>query len=235
MGIEKLTPSIRLDTKAFQKALDEIGMSTTKFNRNLKNMGINLGDSTSKKNYLNKLLRDAGKPELQYKNIITSRAKSAVETGMGGVKPGKVGAPENVKIWQDITKIQKIAEKKFKKVTDQRKYFVDTMKKIYKNIPKSKILDLFKRTIRGIKSVTPIGIAETITMQMMEDPEFINSIGLGETKQMMFNQGGMMNINEITKPIGYTNNNFDDPMLTIKKRQGGIMNINDIIKSFRSR
>jgi len=36
MGIFELTPSIRKDTESFTKALDELGMSKTQFNRKLK-------------------------------------------------------------------------------------------------------------------------------------------------------------------------------------------------------
>ena len=98
MGIFELTPSIRQDTEFFSKALDELGMSKTQFNRKLKRLGISLSDNASKTNFLNNELKKIGSP-LKYKNIITSRAKSAVETGMGGVEPGKVGAPDNAKIW----------------------------------------------------------------------------------------------------------------------------------------
>ena len=207
MGIFEKTPSIRLDTEAFNKGLRELNLTNTQFNRKLKRLGLSLGDPHSKTNYLNKLLRDAGKPELQYKNVISKNrprltTKGTLEVGMGGKAPGAVGAPENAKIWEDGRKVQKVAEKKFKNVTDQRKFFVDTMKKLYKNVPKSKILNLFKNVIKGIKSVTPFGIAETLSMQMMEDPEFTNSIGLGEPKQMTFNQGGMMDIDYMTRPLG---------------------------------
>ena len=183
MGIFEKTPSIRLDTEAFNKGLRELNLTNTQFNRKLKRLGLSLGDPHSKTNYLNKLLRDAGKPELQYKNVISKNrprltTKGTLEVGMGGKAPGAVGAPENAKIWEDGRKVQKVAEKKFKNVTDQRKFFVDTMKKLYKNVPKSKILNLFKNVIKGIKSVTPFGIAETLSMQMMEDPEFTNTLYL---------------------------------------------------------
>jgi len=198
MGIFELTPSIRQDTEFFSKALDELGMSKTQFNRKLKRLGISLSDNASKTNFLNNELKKIGSP-LKYKNIITSRAKSAVETGMGGVEPGKVGAPNNAKIWKDGTKIQKTAIKKFPdSVTKQRKYFVDTMKKIYGNIPKKKILDLFKRTITGIKNFSPIGIATGVGTGLLE--EMVS--GLGKEEQVpKKNEGGMMNINEMIRPI----------------------------------
>ena len=201
MGIFELTPSIRQDTEFFSKALDELGMSKTQFNRKLKRLGISLSDNASKTNFLNNELKKIGSP-LKYKNIITSRAKSAVETGMGGVEPGKVGAPNNAKIWKDGTKIQKTAIKKFPdSKTKQRKYFVDTMKKIYGNIPKKKILDLFKRTIRGIKNFSPMGMMQELSMDMIEkNPELINMMP-GNTEPMTFNKGGMMDINEMIRPI----------------------------------
>ena len=201
MGIFELTPSIRQDTEFFSKALDELGMSKTQFNRKLKRLGISLSDNASKTNFLNNELKKIGSP-LKYKNIITSRAKSAVETGMGGVEPGKVGAPDNAKIWKDGTKVQKTAIKKFPdSKTKQRKYFVDTMKKIYGNIPKKKILDLFKRTIKGIKNFSPMGMMQELSMDMIEkNPELINMMP-GNTEPMTFNKGGMMDINEMIRPI----------------------------------
>ena len=213
MGIFELTPSIRQDTEFFSKALDELGMSKTQFNRKLKRLGISLSDNASKTNFLNNELKKIGSP-LKYKNIITSRAKSAVETGMGGVEPGKVGAPDNAKIWKDGTKIQKTAIKKFPdSVTKQRKYFVDTMKKIYGNIPKKKILDLFKRTITGIKNFSPIGIATGVGTGLLE--EMVS--GLGKEEQVpKKNEGGMMNINEMIKPVGYANGGFENRMEMLK-------------------
>ena len=204
MGIFELTPSIRKDTESFTKALDELGMSKTQFNRKLKRMGIKLSDNASKTNYLNKLLKDSGS-SFRYKNIITSSTKKAVETGMGGVEPGTTGAGSNSKIWKDGTKIQKKAEKLFDKVTDQRKYFVDTMKKLYGNIPKKKILSLFKNTIKGIKNFSPMGLMQELSMDIIEkNPELMNMMP-GNTQPMTLNEGGMMNINEMIRPISMQN------------------------------
>ena len=208
MGIFDKTPSIRIETEAFNNALKELNLTNTQFNRKLTKLGLSLGDPSSKTNYLNKLLRDAGKPELQYKNVISKNrpnltTKGKVEVGMGGVEPGKKGAPNNAKIWKDGTKVQKTAIKKFPdSVTKQRKYFVDTMKKIYGSIPKKKILELFKNTIKGIKNFSPMGIMQELSMDMIEkNPEFINMMP-GNTEPMTFNEGGMMNINEMTRPLG---------------------------------
>ena len=220
MGIFDITPSIRLDTEAFNKALDALGMSKTQFNRKLKRLGVDPSDQRSKTNYLNKLLKDAGKPELQYQNVVSSKpskrltTKGKVEVGMGGSRPGAVGAPENAKIWSDGTKIQKTAIKKFPdSVTKQRKYFVDTMKKIYGKVPKNKILNLFKNTVKGIKSFSPIGIATGVGTGLLE--EMVS--GLGKEEQVpKKNEGGMMNINEMIKPVGYANGGFENRMEMLK-------------------
>ena len=220
MGIFDITPSIRLDTEAFNKALDALGMSKTQFNRKLKRLGVDPSDQRSKTNYLNKLLKDAGKPELQYQNVVSSKpskrltTKGKVEVGMGGSRPGAVGAPANAKIWSDGTKIQKTAIKKFPdSVTKQRKYFVDTMKKIYGKVPKNKILNLFKNTVKGIKSFSPIGIATGVGTGLLE--EMVS--GLGKEEQVpKKNEGGMMNINEMIKPVGYANGGFENRMEMLK-------------------
>ena len=220
MGIFDITPSIRLDTEAFNKALNELGLTKTQFNRKLKKLGVSLSDQRSKTNFLNKLLREAGKPELQYKNVISSKpskrltTKGKVEVGMGGTTPGAVGAPENAKIWKDGAKIQKTAIKKFpNSVTKQRKYFVDMMKKIYGKVSKKKILNLFKNTVKGIKSFSPIGIATGIGTGLLE--EMVS--GLGKEEQVpKKNEGGMMNINEMIKPVGYANGGFENRMEMLK-------------------
>jgi hypothetical protein len=211
MGIFDITPSIRLDTEAFNNALKELNLSKAEFNSQLRRAGVSLGNQQSKTNYLNKLLKDAGKPELRYKNIITSKpsktltTKGQVEVGMGGERPGQRGAPNNAKIWNDGTKVQKVAEKKFKNVTDQRKYFVDTMKKIYKNIPKKQILELFKNVVKGIKTASPMGLMQELSMDMIEKNPGLLSMMPGNTEPMTFNEGGIMDINEMTRPISMQN------------------------------
>jgi hypothetical protein len=216
MGIFELTPSIRKDTESFNKALNELGLTKTQFNRKLKRMGIKLSDNASKTNYLNKLLKNAGS-SFRYKNIITSATKKAVERGMGGVEPGTTGAGSNSKIWKDGSKIQKKAEKLFDKVSDQRKYFVDSMKKLYGSVPKKKILNLFKNTIKGIKNFSPMGIMQELSMDMIEKNPDLMSMMPSNVEPMTFNEGGMMNINEMIKPIGYANGGFENRMEMLKE------------------
>ena len=228
MGIFDITPSIRLDTEAFNNALKELNLSKAQFNSQLRRAGINLGDQRSKTNYLNRLLKDAGLGT-SYKNVISSSpsktltTKGQVEVGMGGDRPGQRGAPNNAKIWSDGTKIQKKAEKLFNTVSEQRKYFVDQMQKVYKNIPKKQILNLFKNVVKGIKNFSPMGIMQELSMDMIEkNPEILNilpfdSSGNIKPKPMTFNEGGMMNINEMTKPIGYANGGFENRMEMLKE------------------
>ena len=224
MGIFDITPSIRLDTEAFNNALKELNLSKAEFNSQLRKAGVSLSNQQSKTNYLNKLLKDAGKPELRYKNIITSKpsktltTKGQVEVGMGGDRPGQRGAPNNAKIWSDGTKVQKKAEKLFKTVNEQRKYFVDTMQKVYKNIPKKQILELFKNVVKGIKTASPMGMMQELAMDMLEqNPELLSIMpGNQNAQPMTFNEGGMMNINEMIKPIGYAEGGFENRMEMLK-------------------
>jgi len=199
MGIFEQTPSIKEDTEAFNKALRELGLTKKQFMHKLTKLGVNLGDQRNKTNYLNKLLIDAGKSEIQYKNVISSKpskrltTKGKVEVSMGGSRPGAVGAPKNAKIWNDGTKIQKTAIKKFpNSVTKQRQYFVDTMKKIYGKIPKKKILETFKNTIKGIKTASPMGIMSELAMDMIEkNPELMNILPTNQNaKPMTLNKRG---------------------------------------------
>ena len=203
MGIFELTPSTRLDTEAFNKALNELGWSKQQYVNKIRRAGISFNDKTSTKNFLNSALKKAGS-SFRYKNIMQAPTKIATEVGMGGVEPGKSGAPNNAKIWQDGQKIQKVAEKKFKNVTDQRKFFVDTMKKLYKNIPKKQILHIFKNIVKGIKNFSPMGIMQELSMDMIEkNPEIMNIMpGNKNAEPQFYNKGGMMDINEMTRPIG---------------------------------
>ena len=215
MGIFELTPSIRADTEAFNKALKELGWTRRQYNNKIKRLGISLSDKTSTKNFLNDALKKIGS-SFRYKNIMQAPTKIATETRMGGVEPGRVGAPANEKIWRDGAKIQKAAEKKFKNVTDQRKFFVDTMKKIYKNVPKSQILHIFKNILRGVKSFSPIGLGADLYMQMIEkNPELLNM--LNNQQVPMARKGGMMDINEMTKPLGYASGGFEDRMSMLRE------------------
>jgi len=229
MGIFDQTPSIRKDTEFFNKALKELGWTFKQYNNKLRKIGIDLGDNVSKKNFLNKSLRDIGS-KLQYKNIITAPKKINTEIRMGGNKPGTVGAPENAKIWEDGSKVQEQAEKKFKNKTDQRKFFVDKMKKIYKGTSKKEILRLFRNV--GLKGLgffalldDEIGIlagdagaAEEDEMFAKRDSEKIKTDMMkksGITQEMVdkiantkfdllkpMNKGGMMNIDYMTRPLG---------------------------------
>ena len=219
MGILELTPSIRADTEAFEKALKELGWSKDQYHRKIKRAGLSLADKTSTKNFLNHHLKKIGS-SFQYKNILQAPTKIATETGMGGVEPGKAGAPANEKIWRDGAKVQKVAEKKFKNLTDQRKYFVETMKKLYKNVPKSKILHIFKNILRGVKSFSPIGLSTELMMQMMEkNPELLNMLNnqIDPSQVPMARKGGMMDINEMTRPLGYANGGFEDRMSMLRE------------------
>jgi len=223
MGIFDITPSIRLDTEAFNNALKELNLSKAEFNSQLRKAGVSLSNQRSKTNYLNKLLKDAGLGT-SYKNVISSKPsevltkKGTVEVGMGGERPGQRGAPNNAKIWNDGTKVQKKAEKLFKTVNEQRKYFVDTMQKVYKNIPKKQILELFKNVVKGIKTASPMGMMQELAMDMLEqNPELLSIMpGNQNAQPMTFNEGGMMNINEMIKPIGYAEGGFENRMEMLK-------------------
>jgi len=223
MGIFDITPSIRLDTEAFNNALKELNLSKAEFNSQLRKAGVSLSNQQSKTNYLNKLLKDAGLGT-SYKNVISSKPsevltkKGTVEVGMGGERPGQRGAPNNAKIWSDGTKVQKKAEKLFKTVNEQRKYFVDTMQKVYKNIPKKQILELFKNVVKGIKTASPMGMMQELAMDMLEqNPELLSIMpGNQNAQPMTFNEGGMMNINEMIKPIGYAEGGFENRMEMLK-------------------
>ena len=241
MGIFDITPSVRLDTEAFNNALKELNLSKAEFNSQLRKAGVSLRDQRSKTNYLNRLLKDAGLGT-SYKNVISSSpsktltTKGQVEVGMGGERPGQRGAPNNAKIWSDGAKVQKRAEKLFKTVKEQRKYFVDTMQKIYKNIPKKQILDLFKNVVKGIKTTSPMGIMSELAMDMIEkNPELMTIMpGNENAKPQFYNKGGMMDINKMIKPLGYSHGGLHEETKpevgTFAEKRSLLDRINDFFK-----
>ena len=219
-------PSIRGDTNAFFNKIKQIGESTNKnftkedgsvdmkkFTKFAKKNGVNLYDKSKSgilkfNAWFNKLA-----PNVKYDLVAVDKpgpkkggSGTGFNTGETKIKqpPGTKGAPSNDKIYTEGEKLNKQALKKFPKSrTERLKFIVDGLyKKFYKyqHVTK-KFLTNFVKT--GGFKMHPFFLMGDISKNMMEDPEFMNSVGLGESKQMTFNRGGMMDIDYMTRPLGY--------------------------------
>ena len=218
-------PSIRGDTNAFFNKIKQIGESTNKnftkadgsvdmkkFAKFAKKSGVNLYNKSPSgiikfNAWFNKLDKN-----VKYDLVAVDKpgpkkggAGTGFNTGETKIKqpPGTKGAPSNDKIYTEGEKLNKQALKKFPKSrTERLKFIVDGLYKKfwkYQHVTK-KFLTNFVKT--GGFKMHPFFLMGDMSMKMMEDPEFTNSIGLGEPKQMTFNQGGMMDIDYMTRPLG---------------------------------
>lgn len=219
-------PSIRGNPNAFFDKIKQIGESTNKnftkedgsvdmkkFTKFAKKNGVNLYDKSKSgilkfNAWFNKLA-----PNVKYDLVAVDKpgpkkggSGTGFNTGETTIrqKPGTVGAPANDKIYTEGEKLNKQALKKFPKSRAERlKFIVDGLYKKfskYQNVTK-KYLTNFVKT--GGFKMHPFFLMGDIAKDMMEDPEFMNSVGLGEPKQMTFNRGGMMDIDYMTRPLGY--------------------------------
>ena len=218
-------PSIRGDTNAFFNKIKQIGESTNKnftkadgsvdikkFAKFAKKSGVNLYNKSPSgiikfNAWFNKLDKN-----VKYDLVAVDKPgpkkggpKTGFNTGETTIrqKPGTVGAGANDKIYTEGEKLNKRALKIFPKSRSERlKFIVDGLHKKfskYQNVTK-KYLTNFVKT--GGFKMHPFFLMGDISKNMMEDPEFMNSVGLGESKQMTFNRGGMMDIDYMTRPIG---------------------------------
>ena len=213
--------------KVLQAGFDGI----SDFNQAFIAAGGDLGDAANKTKFLNAYLP---KEEAPYRNIITDRIKSKYEMLSGGARPGTVGAPENKVYWQAATAAEKEAIDKFPKDTklDKQKRLT-YVKKYLKNagVPAKWLLNnLPKMGLYTAGAATPIsalasamlyaGTSKPAMGALPEEPlknQILRGIDFGAPsanaqllEQMsqdatMKAGGGMMNMNEIIRPIGMQN------------------------------
>ena len=134
-------------------------------------------------------------------------------------QPGTVGAGLNKEIYDKGQKLNRTALKKFpNSKTARLKYIVDGLYKTfnrYEGVTKKFLKNFVKG--RGFLSITPMGVATSLAMEMMEDPDYMNAVGFGESEPLTYKGGGMADIYDMTKPLGYANGGFEDRMSMLKK------------------
>ena len=118
-------------------------------------------------------------------------------------QPGTVGAGLNKEIYDKGQKLNRTALKKFpNSKTARLKYIVDGLYKTfnrYEGVTKKFLKNFVKG--RGFLSITPMGVATSLAMEMMEDPDYMKAVGFGESEPLTYKGGGMADINDMTRPL----------------------------------
>jgi len=219
---EKSWPSIRADTKAFDQILETANFKDKNaFHRALKRAGIDNADLAGKKNFINQRIRNIWKKKglllknaPTYENIMTHGGKFNLEQAMG-ITPGAPGAPGNAKIWEEGKKLENQALKKFKNKGDRIKHIVDGMYKkfgrfegVTKTLIKSAITRYPGFLMKILGPVSGLGYATDIlglTDVMGFKKDKIESGEKIEPETERFKGGGMADIYDMTRPLGYRN------------------------------
>tara|TARA_Y100000593_G_scaffold1523_1_gene3132 strand:+ start:504 stop:1898 length:1395 start_codon:yes stop_codon:yes gene_type:complete len=188
---------------------DKGGVDFKKFNRFALKHGVDALDKSKagQKNmvrFLNSFSKQTG---MKYEPVMWDPPGTGQKYYTGETKirqqPGSIGAKLNREIYDKGQKLNNTALKKFPKSrTDRLKYIVDGLYKKfnkYEGVTKKFLKEFVKRG----KFLTPWGAMTGLAMEMMESPGYMNAIGLGEPQVMTFNEGGMMDINDMTRPLGY--------------------------------
>jgi hypothetical protein len=231
----------------FKKKVMQAGFdSLSDFNEAFKAAGGDLGDADNKTRFLNSYLP---KEEAPYRNIITDRIKSKYEILSGGATPGTKGAPENKVYWQAASAAEKEAMEKFpkdtkvnkqKRLTYVKKYLKDAgvpAKWLLNNLPKmglyatagaaAPISALASAMIYAGTSKPAMGELpkESLKDKVLRDIDFsapsANAQLLEKLSQdaVMKAGGGMMNINDMIKPLGYKEGTKDGTLVGDREKE----------------
>jgi hypothetical protein len=231
----------------FKKKVMQAGFdSLSDFNEAFKAAGGDLGDAANKTRFLNSYLP---KEEAPYRNIITDRIKSKYEILSGGATPGTKGAPENKVYWQAASAAEKEAMEKFpkdtkvnkqKRLTYVKKYLKDAgvpAKWLLNNLPKmglyatagaaAPISALASAMIYAGTSKPAMGELpkESLKDKVLRDIDFsapsANAQLLEKLSQdaVMKAGGGMMNINDMIKPLGYKEGTKDGTLVGDREKE----------------
>ena len=202
---------------------DEGKVDFKKFNRFALKQGVDAKDKSrpGKSNlvrFLNSFSKQTG---MKYKPVIYDEpgrgTKSFTAESKIKQQPGTRGAPSNEEIYDKGKKLNRTALKKFpNSKTERLKYIVDGLYKKFH--PYRKVTKKFlKEFVKKGKFLSPWGMMTGLAMEMMEDPDYMNAIGLGEPQQQWYKGGGMANIYDMTKPLGYAGGGFEDRMSMLRK------------------
>ena len=186
---------------------DKGGVDFKKFNRFALKHGVDAKDKSrpGKSNlvrFLNSFSKQTG---MKYKPVIYDEPGRGTKsfTAESKIKqpPGTKGAPSNEEIYDKGKKLNRTALKKFpNSKTARLKYIVDGLYKKFH--PYRKVTKKFlKEFVKKGKFLSPWGMMTGLAMEMMEDPDYMNAIGLGKPQQQWYKGGGMANIYDMTRPL----------------------------------
>ena len=230
----KSWPSIRADAKAFDQILEIANFKDkSAFHRALKRAGIDNADLAGKKNFINQRIRNIWKKKglllknaPTYENIMTHGGRFNLEQAMG-ITPGSPGAPGNAKIWEEGKKLENQALKKFKNKGDRIKHIVDGMYKkfgrfegVTKTLIKSAITRYPGFLMKILGPVSGLGYATDIlglTDVMGFKKDKIEPGGKIEPEIERFKGGGMADIYDMTRPLGYASGGFENRMSMLRE------------------
>jgi len=215
----------------FKKKIMQAGFDgISDFNAAFKAAGGELGDLANKTKFLNSFLP---KEEAPYRNIMTDRLKSKYEILSGGATPGTRGAPENKVYWQAASAAEKEAIDKFpkdtklhkqKRLTHVKKYLKNAgvpAKWLLNNLPKMGLYAtagisapisaiasamLYAGTSKPAKGALP---EESLKDKVLRGIDFSGPSANAQLLEQLSQDatmkagGGMMNMNEMTRPLGY--------------------------------
>ena len=215
----------------FKKKIMQAGFDgISDFNAAFKAAGGELGDLANKTKFLNSFLP---KEEAPYRNIMTDRLKSKYEILSGGATPGTRGAPENKVYWQAASAAEKEAIEKFpkdtklhkqKRLTHVKKYLKNAgvpAKWLLNNLPKMGLYAtagisapisaiasamLYAGTSTPAKGALP---EESLKDKVLRDIDFSGPSANAQLLEQLSQDatmkagGGMMNMDEMTRPLGY--------------------------------
>ena len=186
---------------------DKGGVDFKKFNRFALKHGVDAKDKSrpGKSNlvrFLNSFSKQTG---MKYKPVIYDEPGRGTKsfTAESKIKqpPGTRGAPSNKEIYDKGKTLNRTALKKFpNSKTARLKYIVDGLYKKFH--PYRKVTKKFlKEFVKKGKFLSPWGMMTGLAMEMMEDPDYMNAIGLGKPQQQWYKGGGMANIYDMTRPL----------------------------------
>jgi hypothetical protein len=190
---------------------DKGGVDFKKFNRFALKHGVDAKDkSRSGKSNLVRFLNSFKKlTGMKYKPVIYDEPGRGTKsfTAESKIKqpPGTRGAPSNKEIYDKGKTLNRTALKKFPNSrADRLKYIVDGLYKTfnrYEGVTKK----FLKEFVKKGKFLSPWGMMTGLAMEMMEDPDYMKTVGFGESEPLTYKGGGMADINDMTRPLGYRN------------------------------